>query len=95
MSVVHNFELERFKEELDKSPLKISETDNGVIKNILYILFEGSKVKYITVPLQYEGKHNCINIYHGESTKNGFWWNHKLNYRELVRELEKYHGEVV
>lgn len=64
------------------------------------IYLSGSNIQHIRVPDEYSGLHNCINIYYGESSKSGFWWNHQINYQQLARELiqyhreEEYHGEI-
>lgn len=87
----YTFEVEKFKEALESTTtLQIKEVEKLSEYGIIYVLFKDSNISHIKVPIVYEGKNNCINIYHSESTKNGFWWDDKINYQKLVKELVQY-----
>ena len=58
--------------------------------DIVYVDFKESNVIYIKAPLVYKDKYNCINIYHGDSSKNGYWWDGELDYNDLVNKLLQY-----
>lgn len=83
------FNLEKFKEALSGTPLKIRE----VIRQhqVIYVEFENSNISCIRINSgNFVTKNNCINIYHGDSTKNGYWWDGELKYKDLVNEIMKY-----
>lgn len=85
------FNREKFYEALLGTPLKIAE----VIKQgqCIYVEFEDSNISCIRIHAgEFGEKSNCINIYHGESTKNGYWWDGELNYTDLASELLQYHS---
>lgn len=87
------FNVKELETALENASIKIKEVrESKSDSDATLIIFKNSKLRYIKVPKEYDGLHNCINIYHGKSTKNGFWWNHKISYKQLVNELLKYHS---
>lgn len=86
----YTFNVEEFKNIAEQNGLIIEDVQEQPEMGVIYISFEDDKLKYIRVAKEYEGKNNCINIYHGESTKNGYWWNEKINYEDLTKDLLQY-----
>ena len=85
------FNQEKFKDALSGTPLKLGEVEKE--GQCIYVYLVDSNIKYIRVHGgEFAEKNNCINIYHGESTKNGYWWDGELNYNKLVDELIKYNN---
>lgn len=63
-------------------------------RKVYYIPFKDSNLQLIKVSSYYnpsESNH-CINIYTGPNgdTKNGYWWDNELDYKDLIRELLTY-----
>lgn len=89
----YEFDIELFKKEAEKAGLLITEIDERKEMETGYVHFKGGNLRYIRYAMTCSSSNNCINIYHGKSTKNGYWWTGNINYENLVNELVKYNTE--
>lgn len=84
------FDVSKFIETLKGSSFTVHSINTEQSTDSTYISFNEDRLFYIRVPKRYRGENNCINIYHGESSKNGYWWNGELIYANLILEMLKY-----
>ena len=88
---MENFNINAFLEVAAQKNLIVESMEPVHKSTVLYIDFEDHNLSHIKVPLRYnKNSDNCINVYHGESTKNGYWWTGVLDYEDLVDELLTY-----
>jgi hypothetical protein len=80
------FDIEEFKKVcIGKFEIPALEIAN----NCIYIYFSDPILKYLRISDKEFMKHsNCINIYHHNGRKNGFWWNGDICYKSLIEEIE-------
>lgn len=88
------FSGEKLQEALTHADIRVISIDHEAVPGTVYIHFEDSNLKWIRAASAYDGKNNCINIYHGPmgGTKNGYWWDGPLDYKQLAEELMRYHA---
>lgn len=91
------FDMAELTKELNKVGILIENIEKPEDTRVFYVNIEDSNIKYLKFPQNYDSKekNHCINIYSGKNgdTKNGFWWNHEIDYKKLANELLQYHTQ--
>ena len=84
------FDIIEFKKNSDFEVSKYEVLDD---MNVMFIDIKDSYIKHLRIYTgEFSKKDNCINVYCGESSKFGYWWNGELDYKRLntfLIELEK------
>jgi hypothetical protein len=81
------FDLEQFKKNVN---LKIGKVEYLEEMGVIFINILDSNIKHLRVADKFSENSNCINICHGESSKNGYWWDGELDYIKLNEFLLQY-----
>lgn len=95
MTKTYKFDINKFKKALEDTPLQFESIMHDENRFTSYVQFKNGIIRYIRVPSSFSGRNLCINIYLGEGTKKGFWWNYSLDYKSLARHLMSLEKELI
>lgn len=89
---MYKIEIERLINELKNAGIEIEDVIQESSWKQIMLGFKNSNLRYVILPVECNSGPNCINIYHSANIKSDYWWINKLDYKDFVQKLLKYHS---
>ena len=94
---MNKFSITEFKKHTDfkVEKSKFSKKEKELVKEmqVIYVDSDDDFFRYLRIwDGEFHKKNNCINVYCGESSKFGYWWDGNIDYVEFnkfLKELKK------